>query len=61
MNNGDCTVVTVGHETRCEHVQPIVFLDSITCHHYHNHQCRVLSMTSVARGTEVLTTECKPK
>jgi hypothetical protein len=78
MNNRDCTIVTVGHalhETRCEHAQLIVFLDSTT---YHHHQCRVLSITSVARnskpdqtscgwstsqspGSEVLTTECKPK
>jgi hypothetical protein len=31
MNNGDCTIVTVGHglhETRCEHAQLILFLDS---------------------------------
>jgi len=53
MNKRDCAVVTVGHglhETRCEHAQLIVFLDSITYHH--NHQCRVLSMTSAARGIE---------
>jgi hypothetical protein len=43
--NEDCRLVTVGHglhETRCEHVQLIVF-DSTTYHH----QCRVLSVTSV--------------
>jgi hypothetical protein len=62
MNNGDCTVVTVGHglhATRCEHAQLIVFLDSTTYHHHHHHHhCRVLSMTSVARGIEPDQTAC---